>query len=249
MKVIHRERGPGGTVGQLWGNLLDKTNRSGCVSTVKAKNSPTGLKMSFIEQARRRQLIEALIEGVAEEGYAGASLAKVAERAAISKSVVVYHFGTKDELVEAAVEQIFGEMRAFIEPRLDAEQTARGQLRAYIGSEFAFLEHNRAKLLAVSYILMNHRDQRGVLYLQERSESAYLKSVIAILKKGQADGEFRSFALVPMATTLMHAINGGLAQWVANPKLSLAEYADELITIFDLATRKSSARATGKAAE
>ena len=198
--------------------------------------------MSFIEQARRRQLIEALIEGVAEEGYAGASLAKVAERAAISKSVVVYHFGTKDELVEAAVQQIFREIREFIEPRIDAEETARGKLRAYIGSEFAFLEQSRAKLLAVSYILMNHRDDCGVLYLRERSEAAYLKSVIAILKKGQADGEFRPFAIMPMATTLMHAINGALAQWAANPKLSLAEYGAELVTIFDLATRKPRSR-------
>lgn len=215
---------------------------------MKTKNSPTGLKCSFIEQARRRQLIEALIEGVAEEGYAGASLAKVAQRANISKSVVVYHFGTKDELVEAAVEQIFGEMREFIEPRIEAEKTARGQLRAYIGSEFAFLEQNRAKLLAVSYILMNHRDDRGALYLRERSEAAYLKSVTSILKKGQAEGEFRSFAIVPMATTLMHAINGALAQWAANPKLSLAEYAEELVTIFDLATRKRAGRTTGKSA-
>jgi len=193
-------------------------------------------------------LIEALIEGVAEEGYAGASLAKVAERAGISKSVVIYHFGTKDELVEAAVEQIFGEMREFIEPRIDAEKTARGQLRAYIGSEFAFLEQHRAKLLAVSYILMNHRDERGALYLRERSESAYLKSVISILKNGQAGGEFRSFAVLPMATTLMHAINGALAQWAANPKLSLAEYAEELVTIFDLATRKTPSRAAAKSA-
>ncbi len=218
-------------------------DRPGWVSTVKDKNSPTGRTLSFIEQARRRQLVEALIEGVAEEGYAGASLAKVAQRAGISKSVVVYHFGTKDELVEEAVDLIFAEIRDFIVPRIAAEATARGQLQAYIASEFAFLEQNRAKLLAVSYILMNHRDERGALYLRERSEAAYLKSVIAILKKGQADGEFRTFAIMPMATTLMHAINGALAQWVANPRLSLAEYAAELATIFDLATRKQRAGA------
>ncbi len=209
---------------------------------MKDKNSPTGRNLSFIERARRRQLVEALIEGVAEEGYAGASLARVAQRANISKSVVVYHFGTKDELVEEAVDLIFAEIRDFVVPRIAVETSARGQLRAYIGSEFAFLEQNRAKLLAVSYILMNHRDDRGALYLRERSEAAYLKSVISILKKGQADGDFRPFAIMPMATTLMHAINGALAQWAANPKLSLAEYAAELVTIFDLATRKSRSR-------
>ena len=61
---------------------------------MRTTNRPSGRKMTFIEQARRQQIIEATIAAVAEEGYAGASLAKVAERAKISKSVVIYHFGT-----------------------------------------------------------------------------------------------------------------------------------------------------------
>ncbi len=167
-------------------------------------------------------------------------MAKVAQRAGISKSVVVYHFDGKDELVEATVQHIFKEIWEFVRPRMDAEKTAGGRLRAYIASELAFLEQHRARLLTISYILVNHRDVRGVLRLREQAEATYLQTVGAILTQGQANGEFRKFALVPMATTLMHAINGALDQWVTNPKTSLAEYARELVTIFDLATRKHS---------
>jgi AcrR family transcriptional regulator len=205
---------------------------------VQSKKRPSDPKLSFIEEARRRQIIEATIAGVAEEGYAGASLAKVAARAGISKSVVVYYFGGKDELLETTLVQIFGELREFLRPRMDAETTARGQLRAYIESEFAFLEQHRPRLLTISYVLMNHRDRRGKFYLREDAEATYLDFARKLLEKGQRTGEFRAFAVKPMAATLMHAINGALAGWVADPKLSLADYAAELVTIFDLATRK-----------
>ena len=197
--------------------------------------------MTFIEQARRQQIIEATIAAVAEEGYAGASLAKVAERAKISKSVVIYHFGGKDELLETTVNQIYDELWSFVRPRLEAEKTARGQLRAYIESEFAFLERNRARLLTIAFILMNHRDRHGILYLREKAEKSYLKVIRTILERGQKNGEFRTFAMKPMATTLMHANNGALDDWAADPKVSLTEYAGELVTIFDLATRKQAA--------
>jgi hypothetical protein len=46
-----------------------------------------------------------------------------------------------------------------------------------------------------------------------------------------------------MASMLMHSINGALGQGASDPKLSLSDYARELVTIFDLATRKESSAA------
>jgi TetR/AcrR family transcriptional regulator, fatty acid metabolism regulator protein len=209
---------------------------------VRSKGAPSVPTLSFIERARRRQIIEAVITSVAEDGYAGASLALVARRAQISKSVVLYHFSGKDELIETAVHQIYGEIRDFILPRIESEKTVRGRLRAYIESEFAFLEQHRPRLLTISFLLMNHRNRAGAFYLRDEAEKTNLQTLGAILQAGQKSGEFRSFALRPMAATLMHAINGALGQWVADANISLTEYAREIITIFDLATRKQPGR-------
>jgi len=207
--------------------------------SVRSKNRPIGLKtISFIEEARKKQIIDATIIAVAEGGYAGASLAKLAAQAKISKSIISYHFSGKDELLEQTVHQIYQEIWTAVRPRLLAENTAAGQLRAYIEAEFAYLEANRAQLLTISYILMNHRDRHGRLYLREEAEKSNLETLGRILGEGQKSGEFRDFAVLPMAATLMHSINGALGQWVADPSLSLADYARELITIFDLSTRK-----------
>lgn len=205
---------------------------------MRTKKRPNGPKESFIEQARRQQIVEATIASVAAEGYAGASLAKVARRAKISKSVVVYHFGTKDKLLATTVHRIYVELWGFVEPRVQAATTAGGKLRAYIESEFAFLERRRAHLLTIAYILTNHRNRRGALYLRDEAQAANLRMLGGWLEEGQRSGEFRAFAVPAMAATLMHAINGALGQWAEDPKVSLAAYANELATIFELATRK-----------
>lgn len=209
---------------------------------MRSKKKPSVQEPSFIEQARRQQIIESTIAAVADEGYTGASLAKVAARANISKSIVLYYFAGKDELIETTVHQIYEEIWDFIRPRMATEMSARGRLRAFLESEFAFLEQHRARLLTISHLLVNHRNRAGAFYLRNEAEKANLRNLGALLEAGQKNGEFRSFAVKPMAATLMHAINGALGQWAADPNVSLSEYAQEIVTIFDLATQKQPRR-------
>ena len=201
---------------------------------------------SFIELARRRQLIDCAIACLAEAGYTGASLANVAQRAGVSKGVVLYHFRSKDALVETTVEEIFRALGEFIAPRIEAEPDARGRLRAFITAQLSFLEQHRAQLLAVSYILMNHRNHRGEFQLRTKAERDARTAISSILEQGQSSGEFRAFALRPMAATILNAINGALSEWVADPSLSLHEYAAELVTTFDLATQTKPRASTSR---
>lgn len=61
-----------------------------------------GRPRTFTEQARREQLLEATVDQIATRGYGGASLARIAEAAGITKAAVLYHVGSKDALVSAA---------------------------------------------------------------------------------------------------------------------------------------------------
>lgn len=205
--------------------------------------------LSFIQKARRQQLIECAIAITAEEGYTAASLASVAKRAGVSKGVVLYHFQNKEALVESVVEAIFGELREAIVPRIVAAETASGRLRALIQSQFSFLEQHREKLLALSHILPAHRNERGELSLLAAAERDARGGISAILEAGQKDGEFRDFAIRPMAATILSAMNGALGQWVSDPSLSLKHYAAELVTLFGLATQRSDAPAPSIPAE
>jgi AcrR family transcriptional regulator len=84
---------------------------------MRTKNVSVGQKRpSFIEAARRAQLIECAIETIATLGYAQASLAHIAQRAGISKSVITYYFSSKEELIEQVVTAIFKDAASFIGP-------------------------------------------------------------------------------------------------------------------------------------
>ena len=56
-----------------------------------------------LEHIRREQLSRAAFETLAEHGLKGTSLLRVAEKADLSKSVVLHYFKTKEALMEAAV--------------------------------------------------------------------------------------------------------------------------------------------------
>ena len=58
----------------------------------------------------RERILEAAIEVLKADGYAGLTLAKVAARAGESKPLVAYHFGSKQGLVGAAGRQIAEEI-------------------------------------------------------------------------------------------------------------------------------------------
>src|SRR3970282_964613 len=97
---------------------------------VRSKKRPNGPRpMSFIEAARRGQIVACAIETIATLGYARASLAEGAQRAGISKSVISYHFAGKDELIREVVTEVYSLAISLIVPRIQAAPDARGALR------------------------------------------------------------------------------------------------------------------------
>jgi TetR/AcrR family transcriptional repressor of bet genes len=69
-------------------------------SASKAEGAPIERRSRLANKAQRRQqLIEATIESVNQAGFAETTLAKVATLAGVSQGIVVFHFGTKDQLL------------------------------------------------------------------------------------------------------------------------------------------------------
>ncbi len=56
--------------------------------------------------ATRRILLDATVACLAELGYTGTTSAAVAEKAGLSRGAQLHHFGTRDQLVVAAVEHL-----------------------------------------------------------------------------------------------------------------------------------------------
>ena len=78
----------------------------------------------------RERILDAAIEVLKSDGYAGLTIAKVAARAGESKPLVAYHYGSKQGLVQAAgrsiAEMITNEVLDAIDGATTVEEVVRG---------------------------------------------------------------------------------------------------------------------------
>jgi AcrR family transcriptional regulator len=199
---------------------------------------------TFADTARRKQITLAAIEVIAEIGYAQASIRKIAERVGVAMSVVLYHFANKDDLVREIVHHSFREAIDAIVPALEVERTAGGKLRAYIVANADFMLSHRTQYSAVFDIGMSYRtaggDRMNAIALDPDLVADIMKLDLAtILRQGQESGEFRDFDVAHMASAINGAVrNGPLLELALNPNYDMDGYAGELVTTFDLATRR-----------
>jgi AcrR family transcriptional regulator len=94
---------------------------------------------------------------IAEAGFAGASFARIAGKLGISRGLISYHFAGKDDLVKEVIHQAAEQAKAFIRPRILAEPTGPGMLRAYIESNLAFMRDHRNNVIAMVEIAGSRR--------------------------------------------------------------------------------------------
>jgi AcrR family transcriptional regulator len=194
---------------------------------------------TFIEHARRQQIVAAAIDTIAEVGFAHASLARIAERIGISKGVISYHFAGKDDLIRQVAIEIVEAARAYIIPRVLAESTGPATLRAYIGSNLAFMREHRSSMVAIVDIVRNGGlTTNGRQRFDGRDDDVATHVLEELLARLQAECELRSdFDPRVMAAAIRAAIDSVPYRLVRDPDLDVDHYAKEIATIFDLATR------------
>lgn len=192
---------------------------------------------SFIEAARRAQIIDAAIDVIAEVGFARASMARIATYAGISRGLISYHFSSKADLIQQALVTVYTDGAHFMMPRIMAETTAAGQLRAYIDANLEYMRRSPQRMVAVVEIIAGGGLEGGE---GEQAESDSDEQVLAPLREifhaGQHAGEFRDFDTDVMARLVRGAIDAIPPQLSRRPEIDLEHYARELTTAVDLAT-------------
>ena len=174
---------------------------------------------TFIERARRAQLIEVTIELVADEGYRGASLARIAERAGISKAAVLYHFASKDALVNAAHEHTLTELVASVRRALVATASVDGPaayIRTMVGHLGEHPRHTRMLIEAMSHGFGEHGAAERWQALAQILESAW-------------PGRYSDSRT--MAVIIGGAIDGIINESLQDPDYDTAAAAEQLVAM------------------
>ncbi|MFI6849671.1 TetR/AcrR family transcriptional regulator [Kitasatospora sp. NPDC050467] len=107
-------------------------------------------------------MIAAAVQVLAESGYGRTTFERVRQRAGISGTrLISYHFGTRDELMEAVLTDTALQAQAALARRTEDAPTATERLTARIEAESAWIARNPAAVRAMYEICVNVRTKRA----------------------------------------------------------------------------------------
>ncbi|SHF82487.1 TetR/AcrR family transcriptional regulator [Streptoalloteichus hindustanus] len=195
-------------------------------------------RRSFIEEARRGQIVRAAIETIAEDGYAKASFARIARRAGISPGLITYHFSRREELIMEVMLSVHASMERVLARRAEGAASYAAALRALVEGFVRYCADHVPEMVAVAQIAAGAGDAAKARAWAERQREETLADLAEMFQEGQQEGELREFSPRAMAVAVLAALEATPAELLARPDTDVDDYAAELATAFELAVRR-----------
>ncbi len=82
--------------------------------------------------ATRARLIEAAIGCLIDHGYAGTTTSAVCKRANVSNGSLLHHYGTREKLLGATLESVYGRLRGSVIEQLEALPADNSRIEALV---------------------------------------------------------------------------------------------------------------------
>lgn len=192
---------------------------------------------SFIERARRQQIVSAAIDVLYESGFAGASIGAIAKRIGVSKGVFTYHFTGKGELLREVIAEVLTEATAYMRPRIEAATSSAEALRAYVTSNLEYIDANRRKIIALTEVVNGMPPGGAGPAPYEEGNQQAIAGLQRLLEAGQAAGEFGEFSAHVAAVSVRASIDALSTLLRIDPAMDLGEYGAELLRLYEKAVR------------
>ncbi|MCE7029317.1 transcriptional regulator BetI [Jiella avicenniae] len=101
-----------------------------------------------VEQARREAVIAATIAAIDEVGSLDVTVAGIAARARISPALIHHYFGSKDDVMIAAMRRLLRQYRGEVARRLAVAESPRQRVTAVVEGSFAPSQFSRESVSA-----------------------------------------------------------------------------------------------------
>lgn len=146
--------------------------------------------------ATRDRILDSAAELYRERGIAATTLAAVAERADVSRGTIVHHFGGRDGLLGAVIDEVVGLIRVPDERALEGVVGRDARIRRYAAAMLEFYERSQEWWTVVEPVM-----QTPVL---QAREEAFMVAL----------GRFQAAAFGPLsADRLVMATANGFVHW------------------------------------
>jgi AcrR family transcriptional regulator len=158
-----------------------------------------------LARVRRPRILATAVELLREQGLWSVRLSDVAQRAGTSATGIVYYFGTKEELFKAAIADADAEFYAGLWPELDrlasgVERMALLAVRSSVSEWVLWMD-----------LWVYARRHPELLPAQRAFADRWCATIAAVVRHGQARGEFDAVADAEAVAVRLGALTSGLA--------------------------------------
>lgn len=149
---------------------------------------------TFINEARRRQIVAATVRVLAEHGLSGTSLSRIAKTAGLSSAgLITYHFADKDDVFVTLTGELLADMSVLLDDRLAAAgDDPVERFEAYIRTHVGWQQQHPDEVSALWRLAMGWKAPgRDCAF----DEAPMIDPLRSILSEGQEAGVFGDFDL------------------------------------------------------
>jgi TetR/AcrR family transcriptional regulator len=173
--------------------------------------APADIAPSEKDERTRNRLLRVAVNIFDRKGYEAASVREIAELAGVAKPALYYHFGSKEGLLVAILEEALRELTAAMARAVERPGTARERLISLCEDVYGLYEKN-VPVARVAHSVFLGPPEGAPTFDPMRLERALRESLARIIVDGQAAGELRMTDPTDVAFAVMGALEVGLGR-------------------------------------
>ncbi|WP_147532565.1 TetR/AcrR family transcriptional regulator [Bacillus marasmi] len=167
------------------------------------------------DKPKYRQIIDAAVIVIAENGYHQAQVSKIAKQAGVADGTIYLYFKNKEDILISLFQEKMGNFVENLQTKIAGLSTAAEKLLVLVESHFEMLsnDHHLARVIQLEL------RQANIELRLELSDvlKGYLKVVDQILQEGIENGEFSPSLDIRLARQMIFGtIDETITTWVMN---------------------------------
>ncbi len=159
------------------------------------------------DQRARERLLRAAADVFDRKGYAAASVREIVERAGITKPVLYYHYGSKEGILVAILEEGARQLTSGIARVVDGPGSVRQRIGGVCEVVYSLFKENLPAVRVAHAVYFGPREGWPAFDLA-KFEAAFLVPLRALVEEGIAKGELRTAPVDDIVVAINGVIEG-----------------------------------------
>lgn len=167
------------------------------------------------DKPKYKQIIDAAVIAIAENGYHQAQVSKIAKQAGVADGTIYLYFKNKEDILISVFQEKMGVFVEYLQEIIQNGESSTDKLSKMIDNHFKVLAHDR-HLATVTQLELRQSNKELRLKINSILKE-YLKLLDEILIDGMVKGEFNSTMDVRIARQMVFGtIDETITTWVMN---------------------------------